>query len=932
MKEAEQRRAAREFAEFWKGKGYEKGQSQSFWLSLLRNVLGVEKPEEFISFENQVKLDHTSFIDGYIPSTHVLIEQKGLGKDLTKKIKQSDGSYLTPYQQAKRYSIDLGYSNRPRWIVICNFEEFHIYDMEYPSSEPTDIIKLENLEKEAYRLKFLVDSGSAITPREMELSLKAGELVGAIYDALLDQYQNPDDPESQKSLNKLCVRLVFCLYAEDAGLFGSHNKFHDYLKQFPPKMVRTALTELFRVLNTKEEDRNPYDDDLGLTSFPYVNGGLFADDDIEIPPFTKDIVDLILSKASEGFDWSEISPTIFGAVFESTLNKETRRKGGMHYTSVENIHKVIDPLFLDSLRSEFKLILQKKQPKALKEALFAFQKKLSELTFLDPACGSGNFLTETYLSLRRLENDVLRTLSGRTSYLDFGDEGPIRVQISQFYGIEINDFAVSVAQTALWIAESQMLKETEDIIERDLDFLPLKSYTNILEANALRISWESVIPKHDLKYIMGNPPFIGARLMPQGSEKKREVEDLFGEIKDVQDLDYVCGWFRKAAEFANGTDIEIGFVATNSICQGAQVPILWGVLYKTFGVHINFAFQTFKWESEAADKAAVHCVIVGFSNKERKEKTLYIPDESAQGFHSESASCIGPYLVPGMESFVVAQKNAICDVPKMSFGNQPRDGGHFVISEEERDRLLSEDETIGKYLRKFIGATEFINNKKRWCLWLKGVSPVEIVRNKILREKVEAVREFRLKSKAKTTNGYAKVPHLFAQITQPDNSSFLIIPRVSSENREYIPIGFEDENSISSDAVQIVPGATIYHFGVLTSLVHMAWMRTVAGRLEMRYRYSKEIVYNTFPWPVVTDAQRIKIERTAQAILDARALYQGASLAEMYGEQMPVFTELVKAHEANDRAVMEAYGFDKDMSESEIVAKLMQRYEELTRK
>ena len=930
MAEVKQRTAAKKFVEDWTGKGYEKGESQKFWIQLLREVLGVETPEQFISFEDQVHLDHTSFIDARIPATKVLIEQKSSDKDLYKAIKQSDGSLLNPFQQAKRYITELPLSQHPRWVVTCNFQKFCVYDMERPNGEPQEIL-LKDLEKEYYRLSFLVDTGSEHLKKEMEVSIKAGEIVGLLYDTLLKQYKDCTNEESLKSLNILCVRLVFCLYAEDAGIFGKHDIFLDYLRQYDVSKMRKALIELFTVLNTKPEDRDPYLED-DLKAFPYVNGGLFADEDIEIPNFTEEIKTLLLVNGSENFDWSEISPTIFGAVFESTLNKETRRKGGMHYTSVENIHKVIDPLFLDSLRSEFKLILQKKQPKALKEALFAFQKKLSELTFLDPACGSGNFLTETYLSLRRLENDVLRTLSGRTSYLDFGDEGPIRVQISQFYGIEINDFAVSVAQTALWIAESQMLKETEDIIERDLDFLPLKSYTNILEANALRISWESVIPKHDLKYIMGNPPFIGARLMPQGSEKKREVEDLFGKIKDVQDLDYVCGWFRKAAEFANGTDIEIGFVATNSICQGAQVPILWGVLYKTFGVHINFAFQTFKWESEAADKAAVHCVIVGFSNKERKEKTLYIPDESAQGFHSESASCIGPYLVPGMESFVVAQKNAICDVPKMSFGNQPRDGGHFVISEEERDRLLSEDETIGKYLRKFIGATEFINNKKRWCLWLKGVSPVEIVRNKILREKVEAVREFRLKSKAKTTNGYAKVPHLFAQITQPDNSSFLIIPRVSSENREYIPIGFEDENSISSDAVQIVPGATIYHFGVLTSLLHMAWMRTVAGRLEMRYRYSKEIVYNTFPWPVVTDAQRIKIERTAQAILDARALYQGASLAEMYGEQMPVFTELVKAHEANDRAVMEAYGFDKDMSESEIVAKLMQRYEELTRK
>ena len=933
MTDAEQRAAAKQFAADWKGKGYEKGESQPFWLMLLQKVYGIEEPEKFIKFEEQVHLDHTSFVDGHIHTTHVLVEQKSIDKDLNAPIRQSDGSLMTPLQQAQNYSLGIPYSERPRWIVTCNFKEFYIYDLERPFSDP-EIVKLEDLEKEYYRLNFLTRTSDENIKKEMEVSLEAGKLVGVIYDALHAKYVDPDAPKTLKSLNALCVRLVFCLYAEDAGIFGAHGMFHDYLQAHRAE-DRRALVNLFRVLDTPEDQRAQLYLDNDLAAFPYVNGGLFEDTEIEIPRLGDEVIDLILNQASAEFNWSDISPTIFGAVFESTLNPETRRSGGMHYTSLEIIHKLIDPLFLDDLRSELAEIKAIPADTTRASRLRAFQSKLASLKFLDPACGSGNFLTETYLSLRRMENEVIallialerRSMEGQIIF-GGGEINPIKVSISQFYGIEINDFAVTVAKTALWIAESQMMKETEDVVHMNLDFLPLKTNANIREDNALHLNWEEVISKYDLNYIIGNPPFRGARMMDQGDEQKRDVQAIFGNIKDVQDLDYVTCWYKLAAKMIQGTRIEAAFVSTNSICQGAQVPILWDVLLNEYGVHINFAHQTFKWDSESTDQAAVHIVIVGFSCFDRNSKYLYSQEQPKR------VANISPYLVEGSNSFVTAHKEALCDVPKMSFGNQPRDGGFFVISADEREEILDKEPALEKWLHPYIGAEEFIKGKQRWCLWLKNASPADVRSSKILYEKVEAVRNFRLKSKAKTTNGYAKVPHLFAQITQPDGVDYLIVPSVSSENRKYVPIGFMKAGVIASNAVQIVPNANLYHFGILTSNVHMAWMRTVCGRLKSDYRYSKELVYNTFPWPTPTDAQRAKIEQTAQAILDARALYPDCKLSDLYDPlTMTQAKELMTAHHRNNRAVMEAYGFwGKLNSESACVEELMKMYRELTEK
>ena len=920
-----QRQAVKAFVKDWTGKGYEKGETQRFWLDLLHRVFGVDNPTQVMQFEIPVKTitkeKGSDFIDAYIPATKVLIEQKGSKVDLTAKARQSDGSELTPYQQGRRYAAGLPLSMAPRWIVACNFDTFEVHDMERPNDAP-EIILLKDLEKDFHRLSFLIDDTNVHLKKELEVSIQAGEIVGVLYEKFLAQYIHPENPESQKSLNKLCVRLVFCMYAEDAGIFGTKNMFHDYMDQFSANEFRKALIELFQVLDTAPEDRDPYMDEK-LAAFPFVSGGMFAGD-IEIPRITEEIRTLILQRASDDFDWSLISPTIFGAVFESTLNPATRRAGGMHYTSLENIHKVIDPLFLDDLKAELADIKAEKVVRTKKARAAEFQDKLASLKFLDPACGSGNFLTESYTWLRRLENEAIKIL-----YEDRvigGLTDPIKVSIYQFYGIEINDFACSVSQAALWIAETQMLQETDAIVGYDLEPLPLKDYHNIHEGNALRMDWNEVVPAEELSYIMGNPPFIGARMMAQGSEQKKDIENLFGKIKGVQDLDYVCGWFRKAAVLIQGTNIHVGFVATNSICQGAQVPILWDVLLNTFYSHIDYAYQTFKWESEASEKAAVHCVIVGFSCSEsHKLKPLYFSDGSRQLVQN-----ISPYLVDGPSVFAVSQKTPICDVPQMNFGNQPRDGGFFIFTDEEKAELEYSDPKAVAWLRPYVGAVEFIQRKQRWCLWLRNAAPGDIRSSKTLYERVESVKQFRLSSSAKTTVGYAKVPHLFAQITQPEGVDCLLIPSVSSENRYYVPIGFIPAGVIASNAVQIVPDATLYHFGVLTSSVHMAWMRVVCGRLKSDYRYSKEQVYNPFPWP--SDSVNVeRIQKTAQAILDARAQYPDSSFADLY-DPVTMPYDLQKAHRANDLAVLEAYGFPKDASESEIVARLFKMYQELSGK
>ena len=922
--EKQQAAAAGRFAERWQGRGYERGDSQTFWVELLAQVFGVEDPSTFIRFEEQVKnmVDATNFIDAHIPSTRVLIEQKSLGKNLREPVTQSDGLRLTPFQQAKKYVAGMPLSQHPRWIVTCNFAEFLVYDMEQPNGEPEQIL-LKDLGREYYRLQFLVDSKNEHLSKEMQVSMKAGEIVGELYDELLKQYIDPTNPQSLRSLNVLCVRLVFCLYAEDAGIFGRHDMFHDYLSQYAAKDMRQALANLFDVLATPIGRRDPYLD-ADLAAFPYTNGGLFADGGIEIPRMNDTIRQLLLQHASLDFDWSEISPTIFGAVFESTLNPETRRSGGMHYTSIENIHKVIDPLFLDSLRAEFDTILEEKVERQRNKRLEAFQEKLASLTFFDPACGSGNFLTETYLGLRRLENEVIRERYHGQSFIGFEEVNPIKVNIGQFYGIEINDFAVTVATTALWISEAQMLAETERIIRRDIDFLPLKTFTNIVEGNALRLDWQEVVPRERLNSIIGNPPFVGQAMRTK--EQTEDLREVFAPTKDYGKLDYVAGWFKKAADFMEGTTIEAAFVSSNSICQGEMVNLFWQKLLGN-QLYINFAHSTFLWTSEAKNKAAVMCVIVGFSYKEWKDKQLYYGDKYEMVGH------INGYLKAAPDVFITNRNKSINKgLAKVVQGSPPADDGRLLFSADERKRMVERYPELDEVLLPFVGSREFINDTTftRYCLWLVGKRPADYAHIPELIERFQYVSDYRMRSPVERIQKTADKPYLFTQIRQPE-TNYLFIPRVSSSSRRYIPIGFLPSNVIASDSAVIVFDATLIDFGIISSNVHNAWMRVVAGRLKNDYRYAPSVYYN-FPMPKPSDMQRQKIEMTARAIIDARKLYAEKSLADMYGDNMFLYPELLTAHQQNDRAVMEAYGFDvKTMTESQCVAELFKLYKELTR-
>lgn len=933
MTETEKKKAATKFAADWKDRGNEKSDTQTFWMSLLRDVYGLDDIAENVEFEKRVKLEHTKFIDVYVKPTKVLVEQKDITKDLDAAIQQSDKTWLRPIEQLQRYAMALPLSEHPRWSVTCNFREFRIYDMEHPLNAP-EVLKLEDLPEQYNRMNFLVDTGDENIKQEIAVSLKAGELVGALYDAILAKYQDPNNPETLRSLNKLCVRLVFCMYAEDAGLFAGHGKFHNYLKKVADKDindVRKALLELFRILDTKLEDRDPYDDPE-LLEFPYVNGGLFKDEHIEIPRLDEHIIHLLLGECSEDFDWSKISPTIFGAVFESTLNPETRRSGGMHYTSIENIHKVIDPLFLDDLKAELAAILARPRSDSWRTRLLTeFQNKISKLVFFDPACGSGNFLTETYLSLRRLENEIItdqtKEAQGQTAMMGLGvDFAGIKVSIGQFYGIEINDFAVTVARTALWIAESQMMKETEAIISIPLNFLPLKSYTNIVEGNALRIDWETVVQKKELSYIMGNPPFVGYTY--QSKEQKADLAEL--KTGAGKNIDYVAGWYLKAAKMIYNTHIRAAFVSTNSIAQGEQVSAIWKLMEEKLHTHIDFAHRTFRWDSEASLKAHVHCVIIGFSSAVSVK-----PAKIYTGTQVIEAKNINAYLLDAPSVFIEKRNQPICEVPMMCKGSQPTDGGNLLFDTKESvEQLVKAEPLAAKYIREFVGADEFIKGKRRYCLWLVNANPSDLKKCPEIMRRVAAVRETRLKSTKAATRKQAETPTLFTEIRQPDGT-YVVVPEVSSEKRRYVPIGFMDEKTVCSNLVFIVPKAELYHFGIITSNVHMAWMRVVCGRLKSDYRYSNTLVYNNFPWPTPTEQQKLKIEQTAQAILDARALYPDSSLADLYDElTMP--PELRKAHQANDRAVMDAYGFVKGSpartSESACVAELMKMYQTLTSK
>ena len=923
----------------WHGRGYEKGETAQFWIDLLE-TMGYQHHDGLL-FEHH--LPSGGFIDVWLRDASCIVEQKALGVDLDKpEIRQ--GVPKTPLEQALDYVDELPRPEQARYVVTCNFGTFRVYDRDRCSRSQLASnafeFGLDELAEHPEYLAFLADPSNSRLEREKQVSIRAGELIGRLYDRMQAGYIDPDSEESMHALNVLCVRLVFCLYCEDADLFPK-DAFLNYLRDVNPADVRERLKRLFRALDTPISERDPYD--TAVRPFPYVNGGLFRDQ-TEVPNFDAEMKRFLLEEVSAAVDWSQISPTIFGGIFESTLNPETRRSGGMHYTSPENIHKVIDPLFLDGLKAEFVAIRDGEglTPRQRKNRYAALHNKLCSLTFFDPACGSGNFLTETYISLRKLEDALLHELRGGQTGLGFEDEGMgQRVSLNQFYGIEINDFAVTVAETALWISRLKANGETSMLLSMGDDDFPLHESAHIVHGNALRMDWNEVLPASECSFIMGNPPFLGARTM--NGEQKTELQAIAADVRNNYDIDYVGGWYIKSADMMDAnSSIHAALVSTNSICQGAQPGDLWKYLIDERNLAIEFAHRTFIWDSEASDKAHVHCVIIGFAKSQvaTRDKTVF------ENGVPEKAANINGYLLDAPNVFVQDRKTPLCDVPVMANGNQPRDGGNLLMTEEERAEALAAEPELARFIRPYIGADEFIKGKVRYCLWLNDASDDEIQSSDILRTRVRAVYEFRMASKAKTTNGYAKTPHLMAQRPQRQGVDFLIMPMTSGDRRFYMPIGYMDKTVVANNNAFVVCGTGLYHFGILTSQIHNAWIRVVAGRLGSSYRYSKEIAYNCFPWPDPTPEQRRRIESCAQAVLDARAAHEGDSLAQMYDGISPMpeyasksdlkkydqrkYDDLLAAHKALDAAVEAAYGVDFGGDEEKIVAHLFKLYARAT--
>ncbi|RUQ32024.1 SAM-dependent DNA methyltransferase [Micrococcus sp. HSID17245] len=797
QKQAARKRAAKEFAEKWAGRGYEKGDTSSFWLELLRDVAGMEDVTTNVRFENRTT--ERGFIDVVIRDAKTVIEQKSLGVDLDKP-EMRQGVAVTPFGQAKRYADSLRNSERPDTIIVCDFDRFRIHDLdtEHPERDYEEF-RLAELPEQLHLLDFLLDPQRERQRRETQVSLDAGALIGKLYDMLRAQYLDPDSEASMHSLNVLCVRLVFLLFAEDAGLFPK-NAFYHYLKPVPADRARAALKELFAYLNAAPQERDPYASDA-LKAFPYVNGGLFAAD-VEIPQLTQDIVDMLLDEVSEGTDWSQISPTVFGGVFESTLNPETRRSGGMHYTSPQNIHRLIDPMFLDELKAELDGILtaQGVGDRKRRNELTRFHDKIAGLRFFDPACGSGNFLTETYIQLRKLENKILSVLLNDQGVFELQEQhSPLKVSLQQFHGIEINDFAVNVATTALWIAELQANAEAETIVYGMVKDLPLKDSAHIVLGNALTVDWTVVLDPSKCDYIIGNPPFRGARF--QTGEQKTELMAVFHGARNAGNIDYVAGWYMKAAQYMGDHPVRAGFVSTNSVCQGEQVANVWSPIYD-LGVRIDFAHDTFRWTTDASGGASVFVVIVGFSKLGGSKRLFHYPRVDAEPQHSRPAQ-LNAYLKDAPDVFVWSRNRPLSDVPAMGIGNKPVDGGHYLFTTGEKEDFLSQEPEAARYFHRWYGAQEFIQGIERWVLWIGEANSADLIGMPLTLERIRAVRDFREASSSQQTRKLATTPTRFHVENIPVGDA-LLIPQTSSERRRYLPIGYLTSGDLASNAVRLV--------------------------------------------------------------------------------------------------------------------------------
>lgn len=939
MAQIERTAAIRQFVKTWQCRGDEKQDSGSFWNDFFVRCLGIipETIPQLARFERPVKgktpagKNGTRYIDVLIPDHRVLIEQKSLDKSLDKPRDNGIWGWETPFDQAKWYASNLPFSLRPRWVITCNFQSFRLYDLDMDVPDDNYVeVSLEELPDKIHLFQFIKSEQTSRIHEEQELSFEAGKRVTRLYDALAGCYKRIDnDPEEQRSLNVVITRFVFLLYAEDAGLLQSHDAFGDYC-QGDPHSLRDRILRLFETVDTPEAKRDPYLDER-VAAFPYINGGLFHDRSIIVPQLDAEVAATI-AEVSKGFNWKDISPVIFGGVFEGTLNPETRRAGGMHYTSIENIDRCLRPLFLDDFWNELREAEELKTESNRLQRLNSLHDKIADFTLGDPACGSGNFLSRAYTQLREIENQILldkaAAESGSEGQTSLAVGSPIRVHLSHFYGIEINDFAVSVAKTSLWIAEEQMLAKTQEIMpEYKFDFLPLRSNESIVEGDALETDWHEVFPE-SLTAIAGNPPFIGAR--HQSSDQKNQMIKVFDGKKNAGNIDYCAAWYMKAARFMETVRCRAALVSTNSICQGEQVANIWKPLHD-MGVQIDFAHTTFRWNNEAENKANVFCIIVGFSRDGiHRTKSLYVhetPDSEARLTYPKR---INAYLKDAPDVFVWNRTKPLCNVPKVGIGNKPIDGGHYLFTDEEKDDFLKVEPGAEPFFRPWIGAKEFLHGYTRWCLWLGDATWKELKDLPHCRARINAVREFRLESNSAGTKKIAETPTRF-HVENMGYETAVIIPRHSSERRRYIPFGFVDSQPLVGDAAMLVAGATLYHFGIMSSQTHNAWMRTVAGRLKSDYRYSGGVVYNNFVWPEIDSAGKDEIAKLAQAVLDARKLYADATLADLYAPNYEVFfPELMKAHRELDAAVEEAYGVDFNGDEEKIVAHLFKLHAEKT--
>ena len=880
------------FSKHWADAKDEDAEAKPFLIDFFE-IFGITN-KRIARFEHAVKKfgGKQGFVDLFWPGV-LLVEMKSRGRNLTRA-----------YNQAMDYFDGIRESDLPRYILVSDFARFALTDLE---NGTTLEFSLENLHKEVKNFGFIAGYTTQIITPQDPINIKAAERMGKLHDAL------KDIGYAGHALEVYLVRLLFCLFAEDTGIFQKR-QFQDYLEQHTTEDgadLAHHLATLFYVLNTPEHQRlKNLDEDLA--AFPYVNGKLFAE---TLPPagFDAAMRSALLSACM--LDWSRISPAIFGSLFQSIMDATARRNLGAHYTSEENILKLIKPLFLDALWAEFEKI--QRHPAKLIE----FHERLAQLRFLDPACGCGNFLVITYRELRKLELEILKKLHKTDQLLEI--DTLTRLNVDQFYGIEIEEFPAQIAQVALWLTDHQMNLQTSEVFGAYFARIPLRHAPTIVHGNALRIDWHDVCPNAD--YIIGNPPFVGAKFM--SAEQRADANAVFGNIKNAGLLDFVTAWHVKATRYMQQhPQTETALVSTNSTTQGEQVGALWGWMLAQ-GVKINFAHRTFSWTNEARGKAAVHVVIIGFALHDINSKIIYEYEDIKGEPHAVEAKRINPYLVDATEIFIENRRQPISTIPEIVFGSMANDGGFLILQDDEKENLIKSQPLAAKWIRPFLGAEEFINNKSRWCLWLADINPSELRTIPEVYERVLSVKKHRLSSNRAATNKLANTPYLFGEIRQP-SSIYLMLPRVSSELRKFIPIGYLPPEIIASDAALTISNATLFHFGILTSTQHNAWMRTVAGRLKSDYRYSANIVYNNFPWPTPTDAQRSAIETAAQGVLDARAHYPDSSLADLY-DPLTMPPELVKAHAKLDKAVDAAYGYKGANSDAERVAFLFGLYQDL---